>query len=198
MGTVRRTSPLVVNSKEGTIWVSEMGLCWSSHDPSDAVLPSVPALLSCPKEETSMETVRSRYFRASGSKEGTPFHFLPRLESSSRWRELRASDGCALAPDEHAVVSFLLEKARGKCEMITDFVVDGSTPIVLGRKRYFDSKLAPAEAAATLRAVGEQGRRNSYVHRDGNLRLSSSSGISRQDWTDLFSDLGDWCPFTLV
>jgi len=198
IGTVRRTSPLVVTSKEGTIWVSEMGLCWSSHDPSDAVLPSIPALLSCPKEEASMETVRSKYFQASKSKDGTTFHFLPRLESSSRWRELRASGGCALAPDENALVSCLLEKARGKCEMITDFVVDGSTPIVLGRKRYFDSKLDPAEAAATLRAVGEQGQRNSYIHGDGNLRLTSSSGISRHDWTDLFSDLGEWCPFTLV
>jgi len=161
---------------------------------------SLPSPLSSPAPKRRLR------WRLSGAgtsvrrdrRRGHPFHFLPRLESSSRWRELRASDGCALAPDEHAVVSFLLEKARGKCEMITDFVVDGSTPIVLGRKRYFDSKLAPAEAAATLRAVGEQGRRNSYVHRDGNLRLSSSSGISRQDWTDLFSDLGDWCPFTLV
>ena len=106
--------------------------------------------------------------------------------------------GGALAPDEHAVASFLLEKTQGKCEMITDFLVDGSTPLVLGKKRYFDSKLDADEAASTLRVVGERRERNSYIRRDGNLGLRSVSGISRADWTDLFADLGDWCPFTPV
>ena len=198
IGTVRRAVPLVIDSKEGSIWVSEIGLCWSSFDPSDVVLPSIPALLSCPKEEVSMGAVRSKYFQVSKSKEGTIFHVLPRLESSSRWRELRASGGCALAPDEHAVVSFLLEKARGNCEVITDFIADGSTPLVLGRKRYFDSNLDPDEVASTLRAVGEQGQRNSYILSDGNLRLSSVSEISRRDWTHLFADLGEWCPFAPI
>jgi len=103
-----------------------------------------------------------------------------------------------LAPDEHAVVFFLLGKARRNCEMITDFLVAGSTPLVLGRKRYFDSKLSPAEGASTLRAVGELGQRNSYIRRDGNLRLSPVSGISRRHWTHLFADLGEWCSFTPV
>jgi hypothetical protein len=198
VGTVRRAAALVVNSKEGTIWVSEMGLCWSSFDPSDAVLPAIPALLSCPKEKASMETLRGKYFLASKSKEGTTFHVLPRLESSSRWRELRASGGCALAPDEHALVSFLLRKARGNCEMITDFLVDGSTPLVLGRKRYFDSKLAPDEAASTLRVVGERGERNCYIRGDGNLHLSSVSTPGLRVWTDFFAELCEWCPFTPV
>ena len=198
IGTVGRNGPLSVSSKKGTVWVSEMGLCWSSIDPSDAVLPSIPALLSCPKEEASFETVKSKYFRASISKEGTTFRVLPRLESSSRWRELRASGGCALAPDEHAVVTFLLKKARGGCEMITDFFVEGSTPLVLGRKRYFGSKLSTDEAASTLRIAGERRQRNSYIRRDGNLRVSSVSGISRRDWSDLNAELGEWCPFTPV
>jgi len=198
IGTVRRAASLVVSSKEGKIRVSDEGLCWSSFDPSDAVLPAIPALLSCPKEMASMEAVKSKYFRTSRSSEGTTFHVLPRLESSSRWRELRASGGCALAPDEHAVVSFLLGRASGNCEMITDFPVEGSTPLVLGRKRYFDSRLNPAEAISTLRVVGEREQRNSYIRRDRSLRLSSVPAISRRDWIDLFADLGEWCPLTPV
>jgi len=198
LGTVRRAGALVVNLKEGTVWVSNQGLCWSSFDPSDAVLPAIPALLSCPKEEASVEAVKSKYFRASRSKEGTTFHILPRLESSSRWRELRASGGCALAPDEHAVVSFLLEKARGNCEMITDFPVEGSTPIVLGRKRYFDSRLNPAETVSTLRVVDERGQRNSYLLRDGKLGPGLVTAPSRHDWLGLFADLGEWCSFTPI
>jgi len=195
IGAVRSGAVLAVSSKEGTIWVSEMGLCWSYFDPSDAVLPAIPALLSCPKEKASVKAIRGKYLRTSKSK-GMNFRILPRLESSTRWGELRASGACALAPDEHSVVSFLLEKAGEDCKMITDFFVDGSTSLVVGRKLYFDSKFHPAEASSTLRAVGEQGQRNSYIHRDGNLRLSSFSGIRRRDWADLFVDLGEWCPFT--
>jgi len=198
VGPVKRGATLAVNSRDGTIRVSEEGLCWSSFDPSDVVLPAIPPLLSCPKEKIPVKTVQSKYFRASKSREEVTYHILPRLESSSRWRELRASGGCALAPDEHAVFSFLLGKTRGKCEMITDYFVDGSTPLVLGRKRYFESKLDPDEAVSTLGAVGERRQRNSYIPRDGILRLSPVRGISRRDWVDLFAGLGEWCPFMPV
>ena len=164
---------LAVNSRERKIRVSKDGLCWSSFYPSDVVLPAIPALLSCPKERAPVKIVRGKYFRASKSEDGVTFHILPRLEFSSRWSELRSSGGCALAPDEHAVVSLLLEKARGNCEMITDYFVDGSTPLILGRKRYFESRLDPDEAASTLRVVGERRQRNPYIRGNGILRLSS-------------------------
>jgi len=198
IGTVQTNVALVVKSREGTIMVSEEGLCWSSFDPSDVVLPAVPALLSCPKEEASVETIKRKYFRASRSKEGTTFHVLPRLESSSLWRKLRALDQCALAPDEHAVVTFLLKRIRGDCEMITDFPVEGSTPLVIGRKRYFDSKINPEMAVSTLRVVEERGQRNSYLRRDGRIGPSPVSAPGRHDWLGLFSDLGEWCPFNPV
>ena len=195
IGTVRSTATLAVSSREGTIKVSDEGLCWASYDPSDAVLPVVPALLSCPKEEASMETAKGKYFRETRSKEGTTCHFFPRLESSTRWRELRATGGCALAPDEHAVVSFLVERAKGNCEMITDFLADGSIPLVLGRKRYFDSRLDPDEATSTLRVAGKRGQRNSYIPRDGRIDLGAMSAPSRRDWSDLLAYLGEWCSF---
>jgi hypothetical protein len=198
IGSVRRASVLVAASREGTIRVSDEGLCWSSFDPSDAVLPAVPALLSCPKEKAPVGAVKGKYFRTSKSKEGVTFHVLPRLESSSRWRELRASGGCALAPDEHALVSFLLKRTRGGCKMITDFVVDGSTQLVLGKKRYFESWLGPDGAITTLRVVGERGQRNSYIPRDGKIGPSPSSALGPHDWLRLFADLGEWCSFTPV
>ncbi|HXW95245.1 MAG TPA: hypothetical protein VEJ19_06030 [Nitrososphaerales archaeon] len=198
VGVVRRGAALVATSREGTIRVSDEGLCWSSFDPSDAVLPAVPALLSFPKEEAPMETIKGKYLRASGSKGKVNVCILPRLETSSWWRELRASGGCALAPDEHAVVSFLLERVRGNCEMITDFLVDGCNPIVLGRKRYFDSKVSSGEAVSTLRVVGERSQRNSYIPGDGNFRISWISAVTERDWTDLFAYMGEWCSFTPV
>jgi len=198
IGTIQREAPLTVSSKEGTIRVSNEGFGWSSFDSSDSILPTVPALLSCPKEKASIEAVKSKYFRASKSKEGTTFHLLPRLESSSRWRKLRASGGCALAPDEHAVVSFLLKKAREGCEMVTDFPLEGSTPFVLGRKRYFDSSLDSDMAASTLRVIDERGQRNSYLPRDGKMGLGPVSALSRREWLGLFAELGEWCPFAPV
>lgn len=198
IGTVHIGAALVVSSREGTMRVSHEGLCWSSFDPSDAVLPAVPSLLSCPKEEVPVETVKGKYLRASQSKERVTYQLLPRLESSSRWRELRASGGCALAPDEHALVSFLLERVRGKCQMITDFHVDGSTALVLGRRRYFKSRLGPKETTSTLRAAGERLQRNSYIPMDGRIDLGLPFAPSPDDWSGLFAELGEWCPFTPV
>jgi len=198
IGTVRRGATLALSLRDGTIRVSDEGLCWSSIDPSDVVLPAIPALLSCPREEVSIETIKSKYFRTSRSKEGATFHFLPRLEYASRWQELRASDGCALAPDEHTLVSFVLVRYTGNCEMITDFYIDRSAALVLGRKRYFNSRLDPDEAASTLRVVGERGRRNSYIPKDGKIGPSPSSTRNEKDWVDLFAELGEWCPFRPV
>jgi len=198
MGSVKRGLFLAVSTRRGTIRVSEAGLCWSSFDPSDTVLPVVPDLLSCPKEEVPIETVRGKYLRMQGFRSRMAIRILPRLEFSSLWRELRASGGCALAPDEHAVVSSLLRATGGTCRMVTDFFVDGSTPLVCGRKRYFESKLDSGEAALTLGLVGKPSRRNSYIPMDGELGSIPLSLFSRTDWVDLFHDLGEWCPFTPV
>ena len=198
MGPVRRDAFLAVTSRQGTIGVSKTGHCWASFDPSDVVLPAVPALLSCPKEGAPLETVRGKYLGMSKSHDGLTTRVLPRLESSSSWRGLRKLGGCALAPDEHAVASFILKRVRGECKMVTDFLVDGSTPLVFGGKRYFDSKLNADEAALTLRRVGERSQRNSYIPQDGMLGLVPVSSIGRRDWIDLFTELGEWCPFIPV
>jgi len=196
IGSVRKGTALAVVSSDGTIMVSDEGLCWSSFDPSDAVLPAVPAILACPKEEASLETVKRKYFVEFRGKEGVVSRILPRLESSTRWRRLRASGGCALAPDEHAVLSFLLKRAVKDCEMVTDFHVEGSTPVVFGRRRYFDSWLDSVKAVSTLRVIDEGGLRNSYLPGDG--KIGPTSAISRLDWLGLFAELGEWCPFKPV
>ena len=103
-----------------------------------------------------------------------------------------------MAPGEHAVISLLLRRTRGKCKMVTDFFVNNSTPLVFGRGRHFDSRLDPGEAALTLRLVGGQTQRNSYVPNDGELGPVSATAFSRRDWLDLLTDLGEWCSFTPV
>jgi hypothetical protein len=195
IGSVERGLTLAVNTRRGTIKASEAGLCWSSFDQSDAVLPVVPDLLSCPKEEATVEIIRSKYLRMERLGGWVSVRMLPRLEGSSFWRKMRASGGCALAPDEYAVVSSLFSRTSGAWEMVTDFFVDGCTPLLFGRKRYFDSRLDSYEAASTLCVVGKRGPRNSYLPNDGEIGPIPTSALARSDWVDLLSDLGEWCPF---
>ena len=195
IGKVRRGAILALISKRGVIRVSEAGLCWSSFDPSDAVLPAVPDILTCPKERVPVETVRDKYLRTSKLKQTMTIRVMPRLESSSLWRELRGSGLSALAPDEHAIVSSLLRRTRGKSEMVTDFFVSDSMPLVYGRRRYFESPLDSNEAALTLCVIGEHRQRNSYIPNDGELRPIPMSAFSRRDWIDLLAHLGEWCSF---
>jgi len=195
IGIVERGMILAVNTRRGMISASEAGLCWASFDQSDAVLPVVPDLLSCPKEEAPVEIIRSKYLIMERLRGWVSVRMLPRLEGSSLWRKMRASGGCSLAPDEHAVVSSLFRRTRGVWEMVTDFFVDGSTPLLFGRKRYFKSELDSYEAASTLGVVGKRGRRNSYLPNDGEIGSIPTCALARSDWVDLLSNLGEWCPF---
>lgn len=145
-----------------------------------------------------METVRGKYLRVGRLQSGMAIRVLPRLESSSLWRQLHASGRCALAPDEHLVVSSLFRKTRGTRGMVTDYFVDGSIPLVHCRRRYFDSKLDSDVAALTLCVVGKRGRRNSHVPNYGELGSIPLGAFSRGDWVKLFADLGEWCPIVPV
>ena len=186
---------LTARSKAGRVSVSRSGICWSSLDPSDAILPAVPQILSIPKEDVSLEALRRMYLRTPSYGNAGTVHLLLRLESTPVWEKLRALDGCGLTPDEHFVISFLLEGSIGGCGMLTDFPVTNPRPRIYGRRRYFDSELDPQEAASTLRRVGERGERNSYVRRDGTIILGSHLTATRVDWMRLFAELGEWCSF---
>lgn len=196
--SVQLSRLLSAKSKEGTIRIDQSGLCWSAFDPSDAVLPAIPDVLACPKERLPLEELQAMYFKVARSGGRTTLRLAPRIESSSLWDALRSSGECGLAPDEHAVTSFLIHQARGRCSMLTDFLCDGSVMRVYGRRVYYDSTLGNAEAASTLRTVGEKASRNSYLQRDGTLRLTGTIPPSRKRLVELFEGLGEWCFFNPV
>jgi len=164
-------------------------------DCSDEVLPAIPEILSAPKETGPLATLESMYFKIVRSGRRAAVRLTTRLESSTSWDVLRASGDCALTPDEHAIATFLMRKARGTCSLLTDFLGDGSVPRVCGRRRYFESTLGLSEAGSTLRSVGERAPRNSYLPRDGTLRLSGSLAFSRDEVEGLYAGLGEWCYF---
>ena len=194
--SVRLSQLLSAKSKEGTVHIDPSGLCWSSFDPADAVLPAVPDALACPKDRLPIRELEAKYFKAVKSGGTTIVRLNSRMESSSLWDALRASGECGLAPDEHDVVTFLMEQAGGTCRMVTDFPVEESTLRTCGRKHYFDSRLRSAEAASTLRTIGGRGSRNSYIQRDGTLRLSRAPSRSHKGLVELFDGLDEWCFFT--
>jgi hypothetical protein len=193
--SVQLSKSLSAKSRGGVIRVDPSGLCWSMFDCSDEVLPAIPEVLSSPKETGPLDVLESMYFRLARSGRKTLVRLATRLESSTSWDALRATGDCALAPDEHAVATFLTRRARGTCIMLTDFPGDEAVPKLFGRKRYFESTVGFDDAESTLRSVGERASRNSYLLRDNTLRLSGRLAFSRDDVEELFEGLGEWCYF---
>jgi len=187
-------NPIVARSKEGNIRVTKTGLCRSSFDASDLVLPTVPDLLTFPKEEVPLGILQGMYFREVRTHGYSVIRLSPRLEYSSAWSNLRRAGGCALAPDEHQICASMIRLAR-RIGIVADFPSFGAEAFVVGRQRYFKSTLAKAEALATLRVIGEEESRNSYLARDGTLRLIGFSMPGKRALIDLFAGLGDWCFF---
>jgi len=193
--SVKATKFLTAKSRGRTIHIDSSGLCWSMFDCSDEVLPAIPEILSSPKESGPITRLESMYFRIAKLGRKTTVQLITRLESSTSWDALRSAGDCALAPDEHAVATFLMRKARGTCSMLTDFLEAESPLRICGRRRYFDSTLGISEAESTLRRVGERSLRNSYLPRDSMLRFSGELAFSPNDVEGLFDDLGEWCYF---
>jgi hypothetical protein len=109
---VRHSSVISARSMKGVIHVDPRGFCWSVFDPSDEILPAIPALLKRWKERKPLKELADLYFMVANSGGKTVVRLSTRVESSTLWRALRASGDCGLAPDEYAVISFLLQQAR--------------------------------------------------------------------------------------
>lgn len=80
--------------------------------------------------------------------------------------------------------------------MLTDFPSDKSVAKAYGRKRYYESLLSNVEAVSTLRVVDERASRNSYLQRDGTVKLNGTLLLLDRDLGELFVELGEWCYFT--
>jgi len=186
--SVRHPAGFLARSKKGSIHFDPSGVCWSSFDPEDFVLPAIPELLSCPKEPVALSKLASLYFRTRGSFT----RILTRMESGAAWKSLRSSDLCALTPDERLVALGLLR--LGSCRLVTDFIIDDPTPLYCGRRRYFQVAGDTAEAASTLRVAGRKLPRNSYLPKEGIFRLRAGPLLPRLE--GVFRDLGEWCFFT--
>ena len=186
---------LSARSGQGAIHVDPSGVCRSSIDITDLIIPAVPDILACEKARVPIGELVSVYLAAGKSGKKTRVRISTRTESTRLWDFMRASGGCGLSPDEHAFVTFLLGRADGSCEVLTDFPEELSVPRVLGGRRYFDSRISPALAAETLRVAGTKSRRNSYLSRHGMLGFGHYEEPSAPEWFDLFDRLGEWCFF---
>jgi hypothetical protein len=190
---VRDGTSIVAESRKRTIHIEPTGLCWSAADPSDYVLPLLPDLLGR-SSRARPEAVLGAYLNMVPVRGGFAIHLSPRLESMGFWDDLRRSGGCGLSPDERLVIQCVLDGADGKCSIVTDFPVEGSEPMVVGRRRYFLSNLAVAEVSRSIRAVGEPGRKSSYLPRDGVLMLSKLI-LEEESVAKLAEELGEWWSF---
>ena len=197
LGDVKdRAGSISARVAEGMIHVDPAGLCWSRFDPSDAILPVMPDVLSCPKAKASTDELMGKYVRARTSGRAMSVRFSTRLESEPRWRALRASGECALAPDEHEVAVAMLRRAGGNCRLVTDYPESGSVQMRIGNRRYFESVIKSAEAVSNLRVTGTRGPWNSYLLPDGTLGLAARQGLLDELGARLSDALGEWCYFT--
>jgi hypothetical protein len=194
----RRSGVLSVGLAKGVIHVDPRGICWSTLDPGDEILPAIPAMLEVQKEKKPLKELAELYFQGANSRGKTVVRLSTRVESSTLWKGLRASGECGLTPDEFAVTLFLLRQAIGECELVTDYPTDGSIMKIYGRRRYFVSRIGANEAGSTLRQTGKRNSRNSYIPMDGVLIFDNLTIPSKQELSSLLASLGEWCPFLPV
>ena len=195
--SVQLSRSLSASSRAETIHVEPSGYCWGSSSIGDAILPAIPEILAFPKERVTASALRAMYLTGRKSHQRAVVRLTTRLESFSLWSSLRGLGSCGLSPDEHAVTSFLMRRAKGRCGVATDFPAGNSAPRFYGKKRYYHSRLACKQAADTLRVAGPPGTRNSYLPRDGLIELANMDLPSDRDWGELARRFGEWCYFTL-
>lgn len=189
------TDPLHARKGDNSITVEARGLCYSNADPADALAPVIPDILAAEKAIVPFGRLREQYFLVKRAGAGATLKLRPRLESSSLWDELRASDSSGLTPDERAVYAPLLSGEVVGCRILTDYPTDDCTVTRIGRRRYFNSEAAGSEAAINLREIGVKRPRNSYLPRGSIIRVD---GYLRQEGElrHVLDGLGDWCFFT--
>ncbi len=192
-GLVTRRRGQASAGTRGPIHVNHSGVCWSASDPSDAIVPVIPDLLSMPKETISVESLASQYFRVGVYGRQTLVRLSTRVESAL-WRALRSRGECGLAPDERALVTFIVGHSSG-CEMLADFPTSSGRPVMVGKKQYYRGHLTPGDVDVTLSDASRRRTRCSYIPKDGVLRFDSFELPGREELLHLFEDFGDWCSY---
>jgi hypothetical protein len=192
---VEERSILVARRKAVRIHINPSGHCWSSSDPGDFVVPLIPELLRLPKQNVPLAELIGLYFKAKRLRRETIVRLTTRMESGPDWVGLRSSGQCALSPDEKVVASMLIRSASEGCSLFTDFPRKLGGVRIVGNKQYHESFLEPEEALATLREVGRNQPRNSYLPGDGLLRLRAFVPPLSSSLRTISRELGEWCYF---
>jgi hypothetical protein len=189
------SSSKVLRAGKGTavVHVNPAGLCWSNVDVTDVVAPIIPEMLEAEKDRTPLEVIESEYFSINKVGRRYVMRLNPRIESSSFWGEMRATNMCGLTPDEHEVYARILSQTSGCCQVMTDYPTEGCRIQRVGRRQYYQSTVETAEAASNLRVIGEQRVRNVYLPKTNLLQLNSMPSLSPRDLEELFLNLGEWC-----
>jgi hypothetical protein len=192
---VSGTSTLRAVKGDVTTTLDKGGLCWSSRDLADVLAPAVPSILGMRKEAISLRSLCRQYFQAKRGRGETLLRVSPRLEYSTYWERLRATDSCALTPDEHAVYSLLLSRSVLDSEILTDYPTVGCAVRSIGRRQYYSCNIDGAEASATLRPLDGKRQRNSYLP-EGSILSLSSLHVPASALKSTMNELGEWCYFT--
>jgi hypothetical protein len=187
---------LKASSRNQRVLVNPSGFAWSNESLSDILLPSIPRLLEAPKTLVSASTLLEMYMKL---RRGTSplIRFSPRIESGSTWTMLRSEDACGLSPDEGLMITTVLSRCAD-CELVTDFPTHRSKTTFARRKAFFASALSPADVTETLRQAGGRRERNSYLPRDGVVRVRGLDAPSSGEWIAQLRELGEWCYFSPV
>jgi len=177
--------------------VNSNGVCWSNEDPTDLIAPIIPRVLTTPKQPVPHLKLSRRYVGLLRRGRGAVFRFSLRMELSRWWRELRAADQSALAPDEYDVAAFFLSHTEGECRLLTDFPSENFQVRRIGKRQYYESRIDAKEAARFLRPVGSKGQRNAYLPSSGVLEVDSFAPPGPTETRQLLSGLGDWSGFSI-
>jgi len=169
------------------------GWCSSNFDSTDVIAPIIPCLLGTAKEPCTSEEAGKLYFRREKTDRELIMKFVSRIESGTLWTRLREAGECAVTPDEHAVFSGILREMPGRFAMVTDFPSRGAKRMFIGGRMYFAAMLTGTEAASTLRSIDSKHERNSYLPRNGIIRVRYSPRVSIREPD--FYDFGEWCSF---
>jgi hypothetical protein len=171
-----------------------VGFCWASSDPSDLVGPVIPSLLSVPREASDLRDILGLYFTVRRKGDRTLVKIQTRLESGPSWDSLRVAGESGLFLDEATVIDFLLQRAKGRCDVLTDFPTSGSKEVIKGNQ-YYISTLQVSEVRSALRVIGTDKAKNCYLRRNGLLLLEELAFPRISELYGLLTNLGAWCPF---
>ncbi len=187
---------LRASSSSGFIRVNSSGLATSNMDMLDPLAPLIPRLLEAKKEGVPSQVLAGMYFDVRGARRKHIARLKVRAEGSTLWRELRAANESLLTPDEAAAVRFLLSRAEGRVEVVTDYPTEESKVRQIGRRVYFSSTIDVAEFASNLRTIDGRKPRNAYLPTSAVLALQHFQAPTKSELAKVLADLGEWCYFS--